>query len=126
MTDADLAATIDAAWESRETLGPATRGPWREAVEEALDELDDGRVRVAGPSVSRASHAASIVAARSASVIAYPKRLEASKGVRTMLDPPPKCQRGSPRTREGIRRRLQGQIKATINNCIESPLLCNL
>src|SRR6516162_123134 len=47
MTDADLAATIDAAWEARETLGPATRGPWREAVEEALDGLDDGRVRVA-------------------------------------------------------------------------------
>src|SRR5262250_996086 len=47
MTDADLAATIDAAWEARETLGPATRGAWREAVEEALDGLDDGRVRVA-------------------------------------------------------------------------------
>src|SRR5215469_16781242 len=47
MTDADLATTIDAAWEARETLGPATRGAWREAVEEALDGLDDGRVRVA-------------------------------------------------------------------------------
>jgi hypothetical protein len=31
MTDADLAATIDAAWEARETLGPAIRGVWREA-----------------------------------------------------------------------------------------------
>src|SRR5215467_10963468 len=47
MTDADLATTIDAAWEARETLGPAMRGPWREAVEEALDGLDQGNLRVA-------------------------------------------------------------------------------
>ncbi len=31
MTDASLAATIDAAWEARETLGSATRGAWCEA-----------------------------------------------------------------------------------------------
>jgi 2,3,4,5-tetrahydropyridine-2-carboxylate N-succinyltransferase len=47
MTDADLAATIDTAWETRETLGPSTRGVYREAVEEALEGLDAGRVRVA-------------------------------------------------------------------------------
>src|SRR5260370_2096950 len=47
MTDADLAATIDAAWEARDTLGPESRGAHREAVEEALDGLDDGRMRVA-------------------------------------------------------------------------------
>jgi 2,3,4,5-tetrahydropyridine-2-carboxylate N-succinyltransferase len=47
MTDAALAATIDAAWEDREKVGPATRGAVRDAVEAALDRLDAGRVRVA-------------------------------------------------------------------------------
>src|SRR5215471_1224459 len=47
MTDADLAATIDAAWEDRESLGPSTRGAVRNAVEAALDGLDEGRLRVA-------------------------------------------------------------------------------
>jgi 2,3,4,5-tetrahydropyridine-2-carboxylate N-succinyltransferase len=47
MTDADLAATIEAAWDARDTLGPQTRGAWREAVEAALDGLDAGRFRVA-------------------------------------------------------------------------------
>jgi 2,3,4,5-tetrahydropyridine-2-carboxylate N-succinyltransferase len=43
----DLAATIDAAWETRESIGPATKGAVREAVEAALDGLDSGRLRVA-------------------------------------------------------------------------------
>ena len=47
MTDADLAHTIDAAWEGREQVSPATTGAWREAVEAALDGLDEGRLRVA-------------------------------------------------------------------------------
>ena len=47
MTDANLAATIDAAWEVRDTLGPHSRGAHRKAVEEALDALDEGRARVA-------------------------------------------------------------------------------
>jgi len=44
---ADLAATIDAAWEDRATIGFDTRGPVREAVEEALNLLDAGKARVA-------------------------------------------------------------------------------
>jgi 2,3,4,5-tetrahydropyridine-2-carboxylate N-succinyltransferase len=47
MTDADLAATIDAAWEDREVLSSTTRGAARDAVEAALDGLDRGRLRVA-------------------------------------------------------------------------------
>jgi 2,3,4,5-tetrahydropyridine-2-carboxylate N-succinyltransferase len=43
----DLAATIDAAWEARESVSPATRGAVREAIEAALDGLDSGRLRVA-------------------------------------------------------------------------------
>src|SRR5437879_2000723 len=49
MTDADLAATIDAAWEAREQVSPQTKGAWREAVETALDGLDEGKLRVAEP-----------------------------------------------------------------------------
>jgi len=47
MTDADLAATVDAAWEGRAGISPSTRGPWRDAVEIALDGLDGGELRVA-------------------------------------------------------------------------------
>jgi 2,3,4,5-tetrahydropyridine-2-carboxylate N-succinyltransferase len=47
MTDADLAATIDAAWEDRERLTASTRGAYRDAVEAALDGLDGGELRVA-------------------------------------------------------------------------------
>ncbi|HEY0525319.1 MAG TPA: 2,3,4,5-tetrahydropyridine-2,6-dicarboxylate N-succinyltransferase [Stellaceae bacterium] len=44
---ADLAATIDAAWESRDGIGPGTKGEVRDAVDAALGELDAGRLRVA-------------------------------------------------------------------------------
>jgi len=47
MTDAELEATIDAAWEARETINPATVGAQRDAVEAALEALDSGRLRVA-------------------------------------------------------------------------------
>src|ERR1700689_1449380 len=48
-TDAaeNLAKTIEAAFERREEIGPATAGAVREAVEEALNLLDRGAVRVA-------------------------------------------------------------------------------
>ena len=44
---ADLARTIDDAFEKRTGISPATKGPVREAVEEALDLLDGGKARVA-------------------------------------------------------------------------------
>jgi 2,3,4,5-tetrahydropyridine-2-carboxylate N-succinyltransferase len=43
----DLAQTIDAAWEDRQSVSPATQGAIREAVEEALNLLDRGAARVA-------------------------------------------------------------------------------
>lgn len=46
---AELARTIDAAWEERSSIGVKTTGAVREAVQEALDGLDDGRFRVAVP-----------------------------------------------------------------------------
>ena len=47
MTTNPLAATIDAAWEARAEITPATKGERREAVETALAGLDDGSLRVA-------------------------------------------------------------------------------
>ena len=48
MTDhAQLETAVDAAWEARDTLSPATRGETREAVDATLAALDDGSLRVA-------------------------------------------------------------------------------
>jgi 2,3,4,5-tetrahydropyridine-2-carboxylate N-succinyltransferase len=44
---AELAKTIDDAFEKRNDITPATKGPVREAVEQALDLLDTGKARVA-------------------------------------------------------------------------------
>jgi 2,3,4,5-tetrahydropyridine-2,6-dicarboxylate N-succinyltransferase len=46
MTD-KLVSTIDGAWNNRDSLDASTQGPVREAVDEALDALDSGRLRVA-------------------------------------------------------------------------------
>ncbi|MGF1454743.1 MAG: 2,3,4,5-tetrahydropyridine-2,6-dicarboxylate N-succinyltransferase [Alphaproteobacteria bacterium] len=45
----DLEATIDGAWEARDSLSTETIGPVREAVNAALAGLDSGRFRVAEP-----------------------------------------------------------------------------
>ncbi|HUA51121.1 MAG TPA: 2,3,4,5-tetrahydropyridine-2,6-dicarboxylate N-succinyltransferase [Candidatus Sulfotelmatobacter sp.] len=47
MSQQDLEKTIDQAWETRDQLTPATKGPVRDAVETALAALDDGSLRVA-------------------------------------------------------------------------------
>jgi 2,3,4,5-tetrahydropyridine-2-carboxylate N-succinyltransferase len=47
MTPSDLARTVDAAWEARDTISTATKGEYREAVEAALDGMDSGELRVA-------------------------------------------------------------------------------
>jgi len=44
---ADLAQTIDQAWEDRAEISARTEGPVREAVDEALNAMDSGKVRVA-------------------------------------------------------------------------------
>ncbi len=54
----NLAKTIDAAFERRDQIGPSTKGEVREAVEQALDLLDRGAVRVAEKSTEGASHGA--------------------------------------------------------------------
>jgi 2,3,4,5-tetrahydropyridine-2-carboxylate N-succinyltransferase len=47
MPHADLARTIDDAFERRDGIGPATQGEIRKAVEATLDLLDRGEARVA-------------------------------------------------------------------------------
>ena len=44
-----LQATIDTAWDARDTIMPTTTGETRDAVNEALNRLDDGSARVAEP-----------------------------------------------------------------------------
>jgi 2,3,4,5-tetrahydropyridine-2-carboxylate N-succinyltransferase len=44
---AELESLIDRAWEGRDTLSPQTRGPIRDAVDETLNLLDRGTLRVA-------------------------------------------------------------------------------
>jgi len=49
MTTAEIEATIDAAWEDRDQIGFTTTGPVRDAVDQALELLDSGALRVAEP-----------------------------------------------------------------------------
>src|SRR3546814_19849563 len=45
----NLQATIDAAWEDRDSIGGETKGAVRQAVDQALAQLDTGAARVAEP-----------------------------------------------------------------------------
>jgi 2,3,4,5-tetrahydropyridine-2-carboxylate N-succinyltransferase len=47
MAISDLEAVIDAAWDKRDSISPATKGKERDAIEAALDALDSGALRVA-------------------------------------------------------------------------------
>lgn len=47
MSNARLEAAIEAAWEARDTITPATGGETRAAIEETLNALDGGTLRVA-------------------------------------------------------------------------------
>jgi 2,3,4,5-tetrahydropyridine-2-carboxylate N-succinyltransferase len=47
MSNAQLETAIEAAWEARDTITPATKGEQREAIEATLQALDSGSLRVA-------------------------------------------------------------------------------
>ncbi len=47
MDHSQLEGVVERAWDERDTLGPHTRGEFREAVAEALELLDSGVLRVA-------------------------------------------------------------------------------
>jgi 2,3,4,5-tetrahydropyridine-2-carboxylate N-succinyltransferase len=47
MSNAQLEAAIEAAWDARDQITPATTGETREAIEDTLNALDSGKLRVA-------------------------------------------------------------------------------
>lgn len=47
MSNAQLEAAIESAWEARDTITPATTGETRDAIEDTLNALDSGKLRVA-------------------------------------------------------------------------------
>ena len=47
MSYAALETAVDAAWEARDAISPATKGETRDAIEATLEALDKGRLRVA-------------------------------------------------------------------------------
>ena len=47
MSNSQLEQAIEAAWEARDTLSSSTTGEMREAIEETLNALDGGTLRVA-------------------------------------------------------------------------------
>lgn len=47
MSTSSLEAAIEVAWETRDTITPASKGAVRDAIEETLAALDTGRLRVA-------------------------------------------------------------------------------
>ncbi len=47
MSNAALEIAIEAAWEARDTITPATKGEARDAIETTLEALDKGKLRVA-------------------------------------------------------------------------------
>ena len=47
MSNAQLETAIESAWDTRETISPATGGETREAIEDTLNALDSGHLRVA-------------------------------------------------------------------------------
>ena len=47
MSNAQLEAAIEAAWDARDTITPATTGETRDAIEDTLNALDSGKLRVA-------------------------------------------------------------------------------
>ena len=47
MSNAMLESEIEAAWNLRDTINPSTKGKFRDAIEETLEALDKGNLRVA-------------------------------------------------------------------------------
>ncbi len=47
MNNAELETAIEAAWKNRDEITPATTGETRDAIEETLNALDSGKLRVA-------------------------------------------------------------------------------
>ena len=47
MSNAQLETAIESAWEDRDAISPTTTGETRDAIEDTLNALDSGSLRVA-------------------------------------------------------------------------------
>ena len=47
MSNSQLESAIEAAWDARDQISPQTTGEQREAIEDTLNALDSGKLRVA-------------------------------------------------------------------------------
>ena len=56
MSNAQLEAAIEAAWDARDAITPATTGEAREAIEDTLNALDSGKLRVAEKQADNSWH----------------------------------------------------------------------
>ena len=56
MPNSQLETAIEAAWDARDTINPATTGEVREAIEDTLTALDSGKLRVAEPRADGSWH----------------------------------------------------------------------
>jgi len=56
MSNAALESAIEAAWDARDTITPATKGETREAIEDTLNALDGGNLRVAEKQADNSWH----------------------------------------------------------------------
>jgi len=56
MSTAQLETTIEAAWDQRDTISPATTGEIKQAIEDTLSALDSGVLRVAEKQVDGSWH----------------------------------------------------------------------
>ena len=56
MSNAGLETAIEAAWDARDEITPATTGETREAIEDTLNALDSGKLRVAERQADGAWH----------------------------------------------------------------------
>ena len=56
MSNAQLETAIEAAWDARDTITPSTTGKTREAIEETLNALDSGTLRVAEKQADNSWH----------------------------------------------------------------------
>ena len=56
MSNEQLEVAIEAAWDARDTITPVTTGETREAIEDTLNALDSGKLRVAEPRADGSWH----------------------------------------------------------------------
>ena len=102
----DLKSVIEAAWEDRDSISTATMGAVREAVNETLERLDAGTLRVA----SRGETAGSRRSGSSADTMAVPRWTGAVSTVENAMVGSPKVAPSNRTSRASRRRPSERQL----------------